>query len=76
MARGTLVLLGRPVPDDTLQVLRAFAEVTGAPAAPFLEIGGHWRHPEWHCPADLFEQYLGSLARAVEYVDHHVPGAR
>lgn len=76
LARATLVLLGRPIPPEAVQVLRAFAEVTGARAAPMVEVGSHWRQAGWHCPAPLFEEYLDSLAVAVTYIDHHVPGAR
>jgi hypothetical protein len=70
------MLLGRPVPGDAVQVLRAFAEVTGARAAPLVEVAGHWREEGWSCSAPLFEAYLDSLSAAVEFVDHHVPGAR
>jgi predicted nucleotidyltransferase len=76
LARATLMLLGRPVPGDAVQVLRAFAEVTGARAAPLVEVAGHWREEGWSCSAPLFEAYLDSLSAAVEFVDHHVPGAR
>lgn len=76
LARATLVLLGRPIPTEAVQVLRAFAEVTGARAAPMVEVGSHWRENGWQCPAALFEDYLESLATAVAYIDHHVPGAR
>lgn len=76
MARATLMLVGRPVPPEGVQSLRAFAEVTGATPGPLVEVGGHWRESGWECPKELFEAYVGSLAVAVEYIDQHVPGVR
>lgn len=76
MARAALVLVGRPVPSEGVQLLRAFAEVTGAPVAALVEVGAHWRDPEWHCSSALFEGYFQSLGVAAGYIDQHVPGAR
>ena len=76
MARAGLMLVGRPVPTDGVQLLRAFAEVTGAPIAPLVESASRWRDPDWNCPASLFEAFLHSLDVAVGYIDQHVPGVR
>lgn len=76
LARATLVLLGRPVPGQAGQAMRAFAEVTGARAGPLVDVASRWRDDAWQCPPALFESYLESLSSAVEYIDHHVPGAR
>jgi len=76
MARASLVLVGRPVPAEGVQLLRAFAEVTGAPAAALVGVGSGWRDPDWECPPPLFEELLHSLGIAVDYIDQHVPGVR
>jgi len=76
LARATLVLVGRPVPSEGVQVLRAFAEVTGARSAPLVQVGAHWRDGGWECPPELFEAFVESLAVSVEYIDQHVPGVR
>lgn len=76
LARATLLLLGRPVPSDGVQLVRAFAEVTGAPTAPLVAVAAHWRDTGWECPAGQFESFVESLSVAVEYIDQHVPGVR
>jgi hypothetical protein len=74
LARATLVLLGRPVPERPAAVLQAFAEVTGAATAPLVELATHRDEVEWSCPAALFEAYLECVAAASAYLDHHQPG--
>lgn len=74
LARATLVLLGRPVPERPAAVLRAFAEATGAATAPLAELATHRDEVEWSCPATLFEAYLECVAAASAFLDHHQPG--
>lgn len=76
LARATLVLVGRPVPSEGGPLLRAFAEVTGAPPGPLVEVATRWREAAWRCPPELFESFVQSLAVAVAYIDQHVPGVR
>lgn len=75
LGRVTLVLLDRPVPAEAIAVLRAFAEATGAPSMPLVELASHWREEGWLCPAHLFEQYLECIAVSAAFIDHHLPGA-
>lgn len=74
LARATLVLLGRPVPERPAAVLQAFAEVTGAATAPLVELAAHRDEVQWNCPAALFEAYLECVAAASAFLDHHQPG--
>lgn len=74
MARATLMLLGRPVPAGPAAVVRAFAEVTGAEAAPLIALAGHRQEAAWACDPTLFEAYLDSIAAAAAFIDHHQPG--
>lgn len=75
LGRATLTLLGRPIPAGPGAVLRAFSEVTGANAAPLLELVAHRQEAVWACPAELFEGYLDCIAAAAAFIDHHLPGA-
>lgn len=75
LARATLVLLGRPVPHEPAALVRAFAEVTGGPAAPLVAITGHRDEAVWACSAEEFEGYLAAIATAATYIDSYLPGA-
>ena len=74
LARTTLVLAGRPVPQTPVLVVQAFAEVTGSPAAPLSAMAGHRNDLAWRCEPELFESYLDAIAAAAAYLDTFHPG--
>jgi hypothetical protein len=75
LARTTLVLLGRPVPQTPVLVLQAFAEAAGTPAAPLAAVAGHRNDLVWRCEPDLFESYLEAIAAAAALLNTSRPGA-
>lgn len=75
LARTTLVLLGRPVPQTPVLVLQAFAEAAGASAVPLAAVAGHRNDVAWRCEPDLFESYLEAIAAAAAHLDTFQPGA-
>ncbi len=74
LARTTLVLSGRPVPQTPVLVVQAFAELTGSPAAPLAAVAGHRNDLAWRCEPELFESYLDAIAAAAAYLDTFQPG--
>lgn len=75
LARTTLVLLGRPVPQTPVLVLQAFAEAAGVSPAPLAAVAGHRNDLAWRCEPELFESYLEAIAAAAAHLDTFQPGA-
>ncbi|HEU5039453.1 MAG TPA: nucleotidyltransferase domain-containing protein [Gemmatimonadales bacterium] len=67
--RALLVLLGRSVPRDPLQLGAAGAEVLGVEGEPLLHVIRHRAERGWRCTAEEFERYMEMADRAVRFLD-------
>ena len=74
--RALLVLLGRPVPRDPLQLGAAGAEALGVDAEPLLHVIRHRAERGWRCSAQEFERYMEMADRAVRFLDQLQLGER
>ena len=67
--RALLVLLGRTVPRDPLQLGVAGAEALGVDGEPLLHVIRHRAGRGWKCNAAEFERYMEMADRAVRFLD-------
>lgn len=67
--RALLVLLGRTVPRDPLQLGVAGAEALGVEGEPLLHVIRHRGERGWKCTATEFEAYMEMADRAVRFLD-------
>jgi predicted nucleotidyltransferase len=67
--RALLVLLGRTVPRDPLQLGVAGAEALGVEGEPLLHVIRHRAERGWRCTAAEFERYMEMADRAVRFLD-------
>lgn len=74
--RALLVMLGRSVPRDPLQLGVAGAEALGVDGEPLLHVVRHRAEKEWRCSADGFERYMEMAERAVRFLDQLQLGER
>ncbi len=69
LLRGLLVLLGRSVPHEPVEVAAASAAAMGVDGEPLLNVVRHRAERGWRCSPAEFEGYLDSVARAAGYLD-------
>jgi predicted nucleotidyltransferase len=69
LLRALLVLLGRAVPADPLELAAAAAGSVGVDGEPLLHVIRHRAEPGWRCTPSEFEEYLDAVARATLFVD-------
>lgn len=69
LLRAVLVLLGRTVPVDPLELAAAAAGAIGVDGEPLLHVIRHRTEPGWRCSPPEFEEYLDAVARATAFVD-------
>jgi predicted nucleotidyltransferase len=69
LLRALLVLLGRAVPADPLELAAAAAGAIGIDGEPLLDVIRHRTEAGWRCSPSEFEEYLDAVARATLYVD-------
>ena len=74
--RALLVLLGRQVPRDPLQLAAAGAEALGVDGEPLLHVVRHRAERGWRCTAEEFERYMEMADRAVRFLDQLQLGER
>jgi hypothetical protein len=74
LLRGLLVLLGRPVPREPLEVAAAAAASMGTDGEPLLNVVRHRGERGWRCSAAEFESYLDVVARGAVFLDQLQPG--
>ena len=67
--RALLVLVGRTVPRDPLQLAVAGAEVLGVDGEPLLHVIRHRGERGWQCGPDEYERYMEMADRAVRFLD-------
>ena len=69
LLRALLVLLGRAVPGDPLELAAAAAGAIGIDGEPWLRVIRHRGESGWRCTPSEFEDYLDTMARATVFVD-------
>ncbi|HEY9506519.1 MAG TPA: hypothetical protein VIQ27_11135, partial [Gemmatimonadales bacterium] len=69
LLRGLLVLLGRSVPPEPMEVAVAAAAAMGMDGEPLLNVVRHRAERGWRCPPAEFERYLDAVARAATFLD-------
>lgn len=69
LLRAMLVLLGRAVPGDPLELAAAAAAAIGTEGEPWLDVIRHRGESGWRCTPSEFEDYLDTMARATVFVD-------
>ena len=69
LLRALLVLLGRAVPGDPLELAAAAAGAIGIDGEPLLRVIRHRGESGWRCAPSEFEDYLDAMARATVFVD-------
>jgi hypothetical protein len=69
LLRSLLVLLGRPVPREPVEVAAAAASAMGMDGEPLLNVIRHRAERAWRCSPVEFESYMESVARAVVFLD-------
>ncbi len=69
LLRAILVLLGRALPGDPLELAAAAAGAIGTQGEPWLNVIRHRGESGWRCPTSEFEDYLDAVARATMFVD-------
>ncbi|HEX6105268.1 MAG TPA: hypothetical protein VFZ26_06775 [Gemmatimonadales bacterium] len=67
--RALLVMVGRSVPRDPLQLGVVGAEVLGVDSEPLLHVFRHRGERGWRCSAEEFERYMDVAGRAVWFLD-------
>ncbi len=69
LLRGLLVLLGRPVSREAVEVAAAAAASMGVDGEPLLNVVRHRGERGWRCSPAEFESYLDSVARGAVFLD-------
>jgi hypothetical protein len=69
LLRSLLVLLGRPVPHEPVEVAAAAATAMGIDGEPLLNVVRHRAERGWRCPPTAFEGYMDAVARAAGFLD-------
>ncbi len=67
--RALLVLLGKAVPRDPLELSAAAAAVVGMDGEPLLNVVRHRADRGWRCPPEAFTGYMDAVARAAGFLD-------
>jgi hypothetical protein len=69
LLRGLLVLLGRAVPPEPVDVAARAAAAMGMDGEPLLNVVRHRGERGWRCTPGEFELYLDAVARATTFLD-------
>jgi hypothetical protein len=69
LLRALLVLLGRPVPHEPVEVAASAAAAMGVDGEPLLNVVRHRGDRDWRCSPAEFEGYLDAVARAATFLD-------
>ena len=69
LLRALLVLLGRTVPHEPVEVAAVAAAAMGMDGEPLLTVVRHRAERGWRCPPGAFEGYLEAVARAATFLD-------
>lgn len=69
LLRGLLVLLGRPVPGEPVEVAAGAAAAMGVDGEPLLNVVRHRAERDWRCSPAEFERYLDAVSRAGTFLD-------
>jgi hypothetical protein len=69
LLRALLVLLGRTIPPEPMEVATAAAAAMGMDGEPLLNVVRHRAERGWRCSPGEFEGYLDAVARAATYLD-------
>jgi len=69
LLRGLLVLLGRSVPSEAVEVAAAAAAAMGVEGEPLLNVIRHRGERGWRCTPVEFESYLDTVARGAVFLD-------
>ncbi len=69
LLRALLVLLGRPVPREPVELAAAAAAAMGVDGEPLLNVIRHRAERGWRSSPSEFEGYMDSVARAAVFLD-------
>lgn len=69
LLRSLLVLLGRPVPREPVELAAAAAAAMGMDGEPLLNVIRHRAERGWRASPGEFEGYMDSVARAAVFLD-------
>ena len=69
LLRGLLVLLGRGVPRDPIELAAVAAAAMGIEGEPFLNVIRHRADSGWRCSPVEFAGYMDGVARAAAFLD-------
>jgi hypothetical protein len=69
LLRALLVLLGRPVPREPVELGAAAAAAMGMDGEPLLNVIRHRAERGWRSSPGEFEGYMDSVARAAVFLD-------
>jgi hypothetical protein len=69
LLRALLVLLGRSVPHEPVELGAAAALAMGMDGEPVLNVIRHRAERRWRCSPSEFEGYMDSVARAAVFLD-------
>ena len=69
LLRGVLVLLGRKVPQDPLELAADAAATIGFEGEPLLYVVRHRVDREWRCGAPEFESYMQAVEDTARFLD-------
>jgi hypothetical protein len=69
LLRALLVLLGRAVPHEPIEVAAVAAAAMGMDGEPLLNVVRHRAERGWRCSPAEFEGYLAAVARAATFLD-------
>ena len=76
LLRGLLSLVGKNVPVEADEVVRAAAGVAGFSPAPLAAVVAARHQRSWKCPPETFEGFLSAVDAAAQFVDRFTPGDR
>jgi hypothetical protein len=69
LLRALLVLLGRTIPQGSMEVAAAAAASMGMDGEPLLNVVRHRAERGWRCSPGEFGGYLDAVARAAAFLD-------
>lgn len=69
LLRGVLTLIGKPVPNDSLELAAAAAAAIGFEGEHLLHVVRHRVDREWRCNAPEFENYMEAVEHTARFLD-------
>ena len=69
LLRGVLSLIGKPVPNDSLELAAAAAAAIGFEGEHLLHVVRHRVDREWRCQAPEFENYMEAVEHSARFLD-------